>query len=156
MQVQPDNTTRTDGRSPEPPYGTDPSFGSVPSAQSTLGLVSQLIGEVASLFRHEIALARAEVKESIQRATAGLLHVAIGAVVLFIALLTIVAAGVLVLALVLPAWLAALAIGLGVGAIGYGVYHSGIRRLGVTNLKLTRAPESLRKDAATLTRKYHS
>ena len=152
--MQSGNTMRTDGNTSESPLRADPAVGSMPSAQSTLGLVSHLIGELSALFRHEIALARAEIRESAQRATAGVVSIAIGAFVLFIALLTTVAAGVLALALVLPAWLAALAIGAGMGAIGYGIFRSGRRRLDMSNLKLTRAPESLRKDAATLTRKH--
>jgi Putative Actinobacterial Holin-X, holin superfamily III len=155
MQAQSGNATRTEGNSSAARAGANLPIGqSVRPAQSTLGLVGELIDELATLFRHEVALARAEVRESVRAATAGLIHVAMGALILFTALLTGVAAGVLLLALILPAWLAALAIGAVTGAIGYRILRGGWRKLDVSNLKPTRARESLRKDAAILARRH--
>ena len=123
--------------------------------QSTLDLIRQLIDELSALFRHEVALVRAEIKESLQATTSGLLQVAIGAVILLIALLAAVAAAVLVLALIVPAWLAALAVAVVVAAVGYTIIRGGRRKLDASSLKPTRAPQSLRKDAAVLARRHH-
>ena len=155
MQTQPGNATMTQDDSSEARLATDPAIGrSGPPAQSTLGLIRQLIDELAALFRHEVALARAELTESARAAATGRIRLAVGTLVLFVALLTAVAAGVLLLALIVPAWLAALAIGLVLGALGYGILSGARRKLDVDSLKPTHTPASLRKDAAVLPRKH--
>src|SRR4051812_20569772 len=100
MQVQPNTTTRVDGQPSETPIRTRTVFDPAPSAQSTLGLVGQLIDELSALFRHEVVHTRAEMKVLIQMAAGGLVQVGIGGLVLLVALLPMVAAGVLALALV--------------------------------------------------------
>src|SRR6266540_2079033 len=81
-------------------------------SQSTLDLMRRLLNEVATLFRQELALARAEFMRSISRLLVSATSVATGAAVLYGGVLVLLAAAVLGLATVLKPWLAALLVGL--------------------------------------------
>jgi hypothetical protein len=118
---------------------------------SATGLLGRLIEDVTALLRNEIALARAEIMESGQRAMGGVGAVAIGGGVLLAGGLTLVAALVLGLAEYMEPWLAALIVGAALAAIGYAMLVAGRRRLDPSNLKLDRTKQSLRKDKDTVT-----
>lgn len=135
-----------------------PSNGSNPRAQdretqSTLDLMRRLLNEVATLFRQELALARAEFMRSISRLLVSATSVATGAAVLYAGLLVLLASAVLGLAKVVEPWLAALIIGLLVGVIGYVLVHAGIKAMSGTSVKPELAQESLKRDKDVLTRK---
>jgi hypothetical protein len=139
----------------EPSAELGPEHRGVPerSSLSTAALLRKLIDELSRLFRHEVALARSELTELLQRVRAGFTRLATGAALMFVSLLTLVAAAVLALAQVMPAWLAALGVGLLIGMVGFGALRGSRRNLDPTALKPRRIPESLRQDAAVLARK---
>ena len=88
--------------------------------ESTPGLLSRLFGDFTSLLRNEIALAKAELADSTDRAKAGLAAL-IGAVATLLAgSLVLVAAIVLGLAEVVEPWLAALIVGVVIIAVRSG------------------------------------
>jgi xanthine/uracil permease len=121
--------------------------------QSTLDLMRRLLHEVATLFRQELALARAEFIRSIARLSTAATSVATGAAVLYAGVLALLAAAILGLAKVLEPWLAALLIGVVLGIIGYVMMHAGIKTLIRTSVKPELTADSLKRDKDVLTRR---
>jgi hypothetical protein len=121
--------------------------------QSTLDLMRRLLNEVATLFRQELALARAEFMRSISRLLVSATSVATGAAVLYGGFLVLLAAAVLGLANAVAPWLAALIVGLVVGVIGYVMVHAGIKAMTSGAAKPELTTESLKRDKDVLTRK---
>ena len=124
-----------------------------PEAESLAGLIGRLLEDVTTLFRQEVALARAEIARSLSKAKTGVASVAAGGAVLFTALLVLLSAAVLGLATVMAAWLAALIVGVVVAAIGYGMLQAGKKKLSADELKPVLSPESLRQDKELLQRR---
>jgi hypothetical protein len=122
-------------------------------AQSTLDLMRRLLNEVATLFRQELALARAEFMRSISRLLVSATSIATGAAVLYAGFLTLLAAAVLGLAHAVAPWLAALIVGVVVGVIGYIMVHAGIKAMANGAAKPELSTESLKRDKDVLTRK---
>jgi uncharacterized protein YacL len=122
-------------------------------AQSTIGLLRQLLNEVSTLFRKEIALATAEVTEALSEVKVAAVSMASGGAVLFAGLLVLLASAVLALNLVVPHWLAALIVGVIVTAIGYVMIHSGKEKLNASTFKPERTQRSLQEDKDMLQRR---
>jgi predicted phage tail protein len=78
---------------------------------------------------------------------------AAGGAVLFGGILVLLAAVVLVLALWLPAWLAALIVGGIFTVIGYVMVQGGKKTFEAENIKPNRTQEALRQDKAMLERR---
>jgi hypothetical protein len=119
---------------------------------STVALLRKLMNELATLVRQEISLASAEVSRSMKTLLAGTASIAVGGAVLYAGVLTLLAAGVLGLAKVMEAWLAALIVGVAVGIIGYVMLHAGLKAMNPDKLKPKRTQESIRRDKDVLTR----
>jgi drug/metabolite transporter (DMT)-like permease len=117
------------------------------------GLLGRLAGELSTLFRKEIALAKAEVSESASHAKAGAIALVAGGAVLFAGMLVILAAAVLALSHVVDDWLAALIVGILVAAIGFVMMQSGKKQLEPSALKPERTQEALRKDKEMVQRR---
>jgi O-antigen ligase len=113
---------------------------------SVASLISRLVGELSTLFRKEVALAKAEISESASHAKAGAIAIAAGGAVIFAGLLVLLAAAVLALAKMMDPWLAALLVGIMAGAIGFVLIQSGKKQLEPSALKLERTQDALRKD----------
>jgi peptidoglycan/LPS O-acetylase OafA/YrhL len=92
-------------------------------------LVERLSSQVSALIRDELALALAEMKRKGTQAGVGVGIGGVGAVVALLGLGALVAAAVLGLAIVLPAWLAALIVGGVLLLIAGAVSVAGINRL---------------------------
>ncbi|MBX9633766.1 MAG: phage holin family protein [Magnetospirillum sp.] len=107
-------------------------------------LFSELTRETASLFRQEIRLARAELADKARQAGWGAAEIVMGALLLFVALLALAAAGVLGLSMVVAPWLAALIVALVVGLMGGGVLAMGLANVRSGNLAPKRTMDSLR------------
>jgi hypothetical protein len=119
--------------------------------ESAPGLLGRLIEDVTSLFRNELALARAETMEAAHKAKAGVGAVATGGAVALLGGVALVVAAILGLATVMVAWLAALIVGAVLVVVGYAMVSSGKKRLEPSNLTLDRTRESLRRDKETVT-----
>ncbi len=78
------------------------------SEPSTAELVQRAVEQVSRLVRDELALARAELTEKGRRAGIGVGLLAAGGALAFFGLGALITAAILLLALVLPAWAAAL------------------------------------------------
>ncbi len=107
-------------------------------------LFGDLAGQTGALVREEVALAKAELTQSATRAGKDIGVVVIGGAVAYAGLLALLAAVILGLATALPAWLAALIVGLVVVGIGAALLQRGRAALAHRDL----AP---RQTLATLT-----
>jgi hypothetical protein len=118
---------------------------------SAIALLRQLVDELSTLLRQELALAKAETVRSIQSVRSGITSLIAGAAVLMAGFIVLLAAATLGLAHLLPMWLSALIVGAVVALIGYLMVHAGRRRLDPDNLKLARTQDSLRRDTDLIT-----
>jgi hypothetical protein len=121
--------------------------------ESITDLLRRLMDELSTLFRQELALASAEISGAMSRLSRGLISVATGGAVLYAGFLTLLAAAVLALALVVEPWLAALIVGGAVTLIGLVMVMKGKKALEPSDLKPRRTVESLRQDKDVLMRR---
>lgn len=120
---------------------------------SALGLIRQLAHEVPALLSKEVALAKAEARETIEAAKAGAIAVGGGAVVLLAGLIIVLLAAVYALANVMQPWLAALIVGVVAMIIGFIMVQSGKKQFDPSHLKPERTVNSLQKDKDAIQRK---
>jgi xanthine/uracil permease len=121
--------------------------------QSTPGLLSRLFSDFTSLLRNEIALAKAELSDSTDRAKAGFAAL-IGAVATLLAgSLVLIAALVLGLAEVMKPWLAALIVGVVITVIGIVLMVAAKKKLLPPHVEIDRTRASVRSDVDVLARR---
>jgi uncharacterized membrane protein YqjE len=116
--------------------------------RSITALLSDLASETVLLIRQEMALLKAELQEKFGRIGQG--ATALGALMAFSGWLVLLAAAVLGLATVLPAWLAALIVAIVVLAIAGVLVFIGKSRFDADSLMPRRTLRSLREDEAWL------
>lgn len=98
--------------------------------QRPLGeLFSELAAETGTLFKKEVALVKVEMRDKASKAGHASAIIAAGGGVAALGAMTLTAAIVLMLATVLPAWLAATLVGVVVATIGGVVLAAGIKAL---------------------------
>jgi uncharacterized membrane protein YqjE len=120
---------------------------------SVLGLIRQLAHEVPALVTKELALAKAEINESIATTKAGVAAVAGGAVVMLAGLVILLMAGVYALAMVMAPWLAALIVGVAAMVVGFLMLQSGKKQFDASHFTPERTVNSLHKDKEAIQRK---
>lgn len=126
-------------------------FESRPKAERSITtLLSDLASETILLIRQEMALLKAELQEKFNRLGQGATALGIGALIAYSGWLVLLAAAVLGLATVLPAWLAALIVALVALAIGGALVLIGRNRFDADSLLPRRSLRSLREDEAWL------
>jgi hypothetical protein len=126
-----------------------------PSEPSLKSLFSDLATELSTLFRQEVALAKAETTASLQTAKAGAMAIAIGGVLGFAGLIVLLFAAVYGLsALMHPGWAALIVAVVTLGAAGAAV-ASGMKKLKERSMFPKRSAESLKRDAEVATRRNH-
>jgi hypothetical protein len=118
--------------------------------RSITTLLSDLASETILLIRQELALLKAELHEKFSRVGQGMTALGAGALIAYSGWLVLLAAAVLGLATVLPAWLAALIVALVVLAIGGALVFIGKSRFDADALMPRRSLRSLREDEAWL------
>jgi Putative Actinobacterial Holin-X, holin superfamily III len=120
-----------------------------PKAERSIAtLLSDLASETILLLRQEMALLKAELHEKFSRIGQGAGALGAGALVAFSGWLVLLAAAVLGLAEVLPAWAAALIVAFIVLAIGAALLLFGKNRFDAQALTPERSLRSLREDEA--------
>jgi uncharacterized membrane protein YqjE len=121
--------------------------GSPPKAdRSITTLLSDLAGETLLMARQELALFKAELREKLGRVGQGVTALGAGAMLAFSGWLVLLAAAVLGLATIVPAWLAALIVGLLVLGIAAALLYFGKSRFEAKSLTPGRTLRSLRED----------
>jgi len=120
-----------------------------PEARSLGDLFSDLTREITTLVRNEMALARVEMGTKVSRAAAHLGTVAVGGAVALGGMLTLIAAIVLLLVRVgMPAWGAALLVGLGLAGIGALMATRGLSALRAEDLAPTETIRTIKETTA--------
>ena len=114
--------------------------------RSITTLLSDLASETILLIRQELALLKAELHEKFSRVGQGATALGAGALIAYSGWLVLLAAAVLGLATVLPAWLAALIVALVALAIGGALVYIGKSRFDADSLMPQRSLRSLRED----------
>jgi len=114
--------------------------------RSITTLLSDLASETILLIRQELALLKAELHEKFSRVGQGATALGAGALIAYSGWLVLLAAAVLGLATVLPAWLAALIVALVALAIGGALVYIGKSRFDADALMPQRTLRSLRED----------
>lgn len=113
---------------------------------SVVGLVKQLVQEVPALFTKELALAKAELGESLRTTKAGVAGVAAGAIVLLAGFIVLLMGIVYFLSQYLTPWAAALLVGAVVMVIGFIMLQSGKKQFEPSHFTPDRTVNSLQKD----------
>jgi uncharacterized membrane protein YqjE len=116
------------------------------SERSITTLLSDLAGETILLIRQELALLKAELHEKFSRVGQGATALGAGALIAYSGWLVLLAAAVLGLATIMPAWLAALIVALVALAIGGALVYIGKTRFDADSLMPNRTLRSLRED----------
>ena len=110
------------------------------------GLLRQLTREVPSLFTKELALAKAELNESLRATKAGAASVATGGAVLLAGFIILLMSAVYFLSTMMEPWLAALIVGVVVVVIGMIMGSAGKKKFEAASFKPDRTIHSLQKD----------
>jgi hypothetical protein len=111
--------------------------------RSVSSLIGELAGETTALIRAEVALARKEMQDNLGTAQRGVKAMGAGAGVLTAGLLSLVAAAILALALVVPNWLAAVIVGGVLAIAGAIMIGAGKHKTSADGLKPGRTLGSL-------------
>ncbi len=136
-------------RTADTPYvaGTsDPMTDHTSQDTSVGGLLRQLTREVPSLFTKELALAKAELTESLNATKAGVASVATGGAVLLGGFIVLLMAAVYGLSLFMQQWLAALIVGVVVMVIGAVMVSAGKKKFEASSFRPERTIQSMNKD----------
>ena len=121
------------------------------ASQHSLGeILSGVAGDIQGLVRGEIALARAELDQSLHRILIGAIWLLGGALVAFAGLVVVLQGVAAALATVLPTWAASLIIGVVIVAIGGLFARSGLSKISLKTLTPNRTAANLQQDARVL------
>lgn len=120
---------------------------------SALSLIRQLAHEVPALLSKELALAKAEIRTSIESTKAGVAAVGGGAIVMLAGLIIVLLAAVYALANIMQPWLAALIVGVIAMVIGFIMIQSGKKQFDASHLTPERTVSALQKDKDAIQRK---
>ncbi len=131
--------TTTTTVTPEPSLRTE-------NDTSVGGLLRQLTHEVPSLVTKELALAKAELSESIRATKAGAASVATGGAVLLGGFIVLLMSAVYGLSNVMEQWLAALIVGGVVVVIGLVMVSAGKKKFEASSFKPERTIHAVNKD----------
>ncbi len=113
-------------------------------------LFSELATETSTLVRQEVALAQTELTQKATSVGKNVGFLVVGGAVGYAALLAILAAAIIGLAYFVPAWAAALIVGVVVGIIAFVLISSALKALKETSLTPNQTVETLKEDAEWL------
>ena len=110
-------------------------------------LLGDLVNETTTLVRNEVALAKVEITQKATKVGRNIGALVVGGAIAYAALLAIGAAIILLLARVMPAWVAAGIVGLIVAGVAWLMISKAITELQRMDLKPQETVESLKEDA---------
>ena len=111
-------------------------------------LFSDLASEMSNLVRQELSLAKAEMTQKARGIGKNVGYLVVGGAIGYAALLAILAAVIMLLARVMPAWGAALLIGILVAGISWLLIGKALSALQETDMTPRETVETLKEDAA--------
>ena len=109
-------------------------------------LFGELARETGTLVRQEVELAKTEMTQRATRAGKDVGSLAVGGAIAYAGFLTLLAALVAGLAIVMPVWLAALIVGVVVAGVGYLLVQRGLTALRSHGLAPRQTIETLKED----------
>lgn len=109
-------------------------------------LFTDLMNGTRTLLQQEVQLVKAETTEKVTRLGKDIAVLAVGGAIAYAGLLALVAAAVIGLAAIVPAWLAALIVGLVVAGVGLGMVQQGRKNMNLEKLSPRKTVESLQED----------
>lgn len=117
--------------------------------EKSLGdLFSDLARETGDLVRQEVTLARVEITQKMSKTAKDAGFLAVGGLVLYAGMLTLIATIVIILASIgVPWWLSALLVGLVVSAAGFFLVQKGMQALKKMDIVPKETVESVKEDA---------
>jgi uncharacterized membrane protein len=110
-------------------------------------LFSDLVHETTTLVRNEVALAKVEMTQKATKVGRNVGSLVVGGAIGYAGLLAICAAVILLLERVMPAWLAALIVGVVVAVVAWVLISKALTALRSMDLKPQETVESLKEDA---------
>jgi uncharacterized membrane protein YqjE len=113
-------------------------------------LFSELASETGTLVRQEVALAQAELTKKAANVGKNVGYLVVGGVVAYAAALALMAAVIIGLSYFIPAWAAALVVGVVVGVAAYMMISSALGALKRADLAPSETVETLKEDAQWL------
>jgi hypothetical protein len=122
------------------------------ASEPVRSLLRQLLKDLSTLCRQEMALAKADLSGSLCAARRSIVVLMVGGAVLFGGLLALLSAAILALGALMPMWLAALVVGVTVVILGCILLKVGQSGVGTVRLTAATSKESLRRDKAVLVR----
>ena len=113
-------------------------------------LFSELAADTGTLVRQEVALAQVEMTAKATQVGKNVGFLAVGGLVAYAAVLALLAGVIIGLSHLMPAWLAAVLVGVVVGIAAFVLISSALTALKNTNLKPEETVETLKEDAKWL------
>ena len=113
-------------------------------------LFSELASETSSLVKQEVSLAQTELTEKAITVGKDIGFLVVGGAVGYAALLSFTAAVIIGLSYFMPAWIAALIVGLIISVVAYLLVTSALTSLKKTSLAPRQTVETLKEDAQWL------
>ncbi len=110
-------------------------------------LISELANETGLLIRQEIALAKVEISEKAGHVGKNVGYLVVGGAVGYAALLALLAAIIILLANVMPLWVAALVVAALVGIVAAVLISKALAALKKTDVAPRQTVETLKEDA---------
>jgi Putative Actinobacterial Holin-X, holin superfamily III len=116
--------------------------------QSLGELFGRLASDTSNLVRQEVTLAKVELTQSARETGRNVANLIVGGAIAYAALLSIIASAIMLLGRVLPAWSAALLVGLLIAGIAWLVVGKAMAALRDTDMTPRNTVETLKEDAA--------
>jgi hypothetical protein len=113
-------------------------------------LFSELASETGTLVRQEVALAQVEITKKATSVGKNVGFLVVGGAVAYAAVLALMAALIIGLSYFIPAWAAALIVGVAVGIAAFVMISSALAALKKTDLAPRETVETLKEDAQWL------
>jgi len=122
--------------------------GAVLVDRSVSDVLQDILHNVQDIFRSEVRLAKAEIRQKATRTAAAALWITIGVVGLLSAWMVLLWTAVYALATTLPIWAATLVVAISMAIIGGAVFTAGLRRFSRLTPMPERTLESLQENLA--------
>lgn len=110
-------------------------------------LFSDLASDMANLVRQEVTLARVELTQKAKRVGKNVGYLVVGGAIGYAALLAVLAAVIMLLTRVMPAWGASLLVGIVIAGISWLLIGKALNALQETDLTPRETVETLKEDA---------
>jgi hypothetical protein len=114
--------------------------------KSFVDVLRDALDHIQEIIRSEIRLAKTELREEVGRAKMGAIYIGAGAICGLFAAGFVLLAVIYLLALFMPAWIAALIVGVGVGLVGTFLLSVGRRHFRELRIVPERTAATLKED----------